>query len=451
MLSWLPWQDAAEMAGATAATWTVTRRSPRSWARALRPWAKELTLILVLYGMWQYAGAWSLGRRSVALSRGRTIWDVERDFYLPSERSVQDLVLHLHLLMRALNEYYAVVHVPALAACLIWLFVRHRDRYPEVRTVVALVTGASLVIQMFPVAPPRLLPNLGVVDTGALIGPNVYARGAPGLDQLSAMPSLHVAWAIVVAGAVIWVSRSRGRWLALLYPALTTFAVVVTGNHYWADAIVAAVLCAGATIIVARAYAAPRIPPAASTDPSPERVLEPAALAAHPSVVARLLGAAVAGSLLLVACSGSTAHPEATTTSPACPSASLAASVEAFAAAVGHDYYLVVLTNAGAHACTLAGIPSVSFLDANHQEIGAPAAPSGTTGSPVTLATDQPASAELVTTPPLCDSGQVPTSTYVSVMPPAQTAALTVPGAVALCDPTIMALKAGTRPPAARS
>src|SRR5580658_413833 len=223
MLSWLPWQDAAEMAGATAATWTVTRRSDRSWARALRPWAKELTLILVLYGMWQYAGAWSLGRRSVALSRGRTIWDVERDVHLPSERSVQALVLHLHLLMRGLNEYYAVVHVPALAACLIWLFVRHRDRYPEVRTVVALVTGASLVIQMFPVAPPRLLPHLGIVDTGTVIGPSVYSGGAPGLDQLSAMLSLRAGWARAIGVSAVWASSSRWRWLALAYPVLTLF------------------------------------------------------------------------------------------------------------------------------------------------------------------------------------------------------------------------------------
>jgi len=444
------------MAGATAATWTVTRRSDRSWARALRPWAKELTLILVLYGMWQWAGAWSLGRRSVALSRGRTIWDVERAVHLPSERSVQALVLHLHLLMRGLNEYYAVIHVPALAACLIWLFVRHRDRYPEVRTVVALVTGASLVIQMFPVAPPRLLPNLGVVDTGALIGPNVYARGAPGLDQLSAMPSLHVGWAIVVAGAIIWVCRGRWRWLALLYPALTTFAVVVTGNHYWADAIVAAALCAVATIIVARAYATAAVPPPPSGNAFPESVreLEPAAVAAHPrgdaqGVVARVLGATVAGSFLLVGCSGASTGPMAA--AAACPAASLGASVQAFAGAVGHDYYLIVLTNTGAPACTLAGIPGVSFLDANHQAVGAPAAPSGPTGSPVTLATNQPASAELVTTPPLCDSGQVPTSMFVSVVPPGQATPLTVAGAVALCDPTIMALKAGTNRPAARS
>jgi len=39
-------------------------------------------------------------------------------------------------------------------------------------------------------------------------------------------------------------ARSRWRWLALAYPALTTLAVVVTANHFWLDGIAAAALLA---------------------------------------------------------------------------------------------------------------------------------------------------------------------------------------------------------------
>ncbi len=269
MIDWLSWQDAAEMAGASAATWTVTRRPKSAWTKALRPWAKELTLILLLYGLWQFAGAWSVGRASAATGRGQTIWAVERALRLPSERAAQTLVLGHPNLVRGFNLYYAVVHVPALGACLLWLFIRHRDLYPRVRTAVALVTGASLVIQLFPVAPPRLLPHLGIVDTGAVFGPSVYRSGAPGLDQLSAMPSLHVGWALIVAVAVIWASRSRWRWLALVYPALTTFTVVVTGNHYWLDGLAAAALCAVAVLFVSKVYPT-GVPTAASPDPEVE-------------------------------------------------------------------------------------------------------------------------------------------------------------------------------------
>jgi hypothetical protein len=254
MLQWLPWEDAVTMAGATTATWAATARSRRSWGHRLRPWAQELTLVLLLYAMWQYAGAWSIGRVGSAVARGRTIWNLERSWHLPDERSVQRAVLHHPDLVHWLNEFYVEVHVPALGACLVWMFVRHRHDYPPVRTVVAIVTGVCLAIQMFPVAPPRLLPHLGVVDTGALIGPNDYSGGAPGIDQFSAMPSMHVAWALIVGGTIVWVSHSRYRWLALLYPALTIVVVVVTGNHYWADAIVAAAICVLAALVVSRVY-----------------------------------------------------------------------------------------------------------------------------------------------------------------------------------------------------
>jgi hypothetical protein len=254
MIGWLPWQDATELAGASAAAWAATCRRTRGWARSARPWAKELTLILLLYALWQFAGAWSVGRASAAITRGQAIWSAERAIHLPSERAVQAIVLPHTTLVHWLNWYYAAVHVPALGACLVWLFVRHRSVYPRVRTAVALVTGASLVIQLYPVAPPRLLPHLGLIDTGAVFGPSVYRRGAPGLDQLSAMPSLHVGWAVIVAVGVIWASRSQWRWLALAYPVLTMFTVVATGNHYWADGLVAAGLCAAALLIVSRTY-----------------------------------------------------------------------------------------------------------------------------------------------------------------------------------------------------
>jgi MFS superfamily sulfate permease-like transporter len=58
------------------------------------------------------------------------------------------------------------------------------------------------------------------------------------------MPSVHVGWALIVAFAVITVSRSRWRWLAAGYPLLTLLVVVVTANHFWLDGIAAGLLVA---------------------------------------------------------------------------------------------------------------------------------------------------------------------------------------------------------------
>ncbi len=100
-------------------------------------------------------------------------------------------------------------------------------------------------MQLIPVAPPRMLPGTGLVDTAVRYHQSVYSATAgfeP--DQLSAMPSVHVGWALLVAVAVIMTAKSGWRWLAVLYPVMTTLAVIVTANHFWLDGIVAALILA---------------------------------------------------------------------------------------------------------------------------------------------------------------------------------------------------------------
>ena len=65
---------------------------------------------------------------------------------------------------------------------------------------------------------------MGFVDTALRFGPNSYGDGgAYGnlANQFAAMPSLHFAWAVVVAWAMIKFSSSRWRYLAVLHPVLT--------------------------------------------------------------------------------------------------------------------------------------------------------------------------------------------------------------------------------------
>lgn len=248
-MQWLPWEDAAyAAAGAAVATRALSARTRRA-ARAGAAWTRELGVMFGLYALWQLAGGLSLGRAAGALERGRLIYRLERWLHLPSEASVQRVFLPYRGVLEVMNLYYVVLHVALTGACLVWVFARHRDRYPVVRNTLALATGASLLIALVPVAPPRLVSGLGVVDVGRLVGPTVYpATARPGLDQLSAMPSVHVAWALVVAASVIYVLRSPWRWLTLAYPVFTLTVVVVTGNHYFADGVVSVLIVAAAGV-----------------------------------------------------------------------------------------------------------------------------------------------------------------------------------------------------------
>ena len=240
----LTWQQAAELGGGLAVLGAGLRAVPRRRVRAVAPFFVETAILALLYAMWQLAGEWSVAGAAGAFRRAHTIMRVEQDVGMPSEHDVQHLVLGHRLLVEAANLYYATMHFTTMLVFLVWLFVRHRDRYRPVRATLAWTTLACLVIQLMPVAPPRLLP--GFVDTGLTYNQSVYDRGLE-VDQLSAMPSVHVAWAMLVGWYAVRVTRSRWRWLAALHAAVTAFVVVATANHWWLDGIVATaalVVCA---------------------------------------------------------------------------------------------------------------------------------------------------------------------------------------------------------------
>lgn len=234
------WQGNAEERQAAAPDAAAPRRVSVAKVIAI---GQETGIVVGLFALWQFAGRYATRVRGGALARARWIWHAERVARLPSEAAVQRLFLPHPLLVQLANLYYASLHFVGLIAVLAWVFLRHRDRYPEVRAILVMLTAACLFIQLIPVAPPRMLPSDGMVDTGVLYGQSVYGSIAGfNPDELSAMPSVHVAWALLVGVTVVRYSSSRWRWLALAYPAATTLAVVVTANHFWADGIVAGVL-----------------------------------------------------------------------------------------------------------------------------------------------------------------------------------------------------------------
>jgi hypothetical protein len=241
----LSWQQATLLAlGCGAAGVLLVHLGRGWWGAHIGPFLRETGIVTGLYALWQLAGNLAAGGFSTAISHAWWIWRAERALRLPSELDEQRLLLPHPLLCEIANLYYATMHFGMLIAMLIWLFAWHRDGYPVVRNAMAASTAICLLISFIPVAPPRLLAGTGITDLAARYGESVYAAvgSTAGADQLSAMPSVHVAWSILVAWAVITRAASRWRWLILLHPVITVFVVVGTGNHYWADGIVAAAI-----------------------------------------------------------------------------------------------------------------------------------------------------------------------------------------------------------------
>jgi len=234
----LSWQHSLEVAAALAAVGAVGALASHAKVRAVAAFLRECATIGLLYGLWQLAGHLSLHDSGDAYARARWWYDLQRTLHLPGQRATQDLILDHKIIVQGANLYYATMHFTMMFVFLLWLFWRHRDRYRPVRQVMAWTTLGCLLIQLVPVAPPRMFPDLGIVDTAMKYGQSVYAGGFAA-DQLSAMPSVHVAWAVFV-GYYAWrVSTSRWRYLGAAHAAITIFVVVATGNHWWMDGIVA--------------------------------------------------------------------------------------------------------------------------------------------------------------------------------------------------------------------
>src|SRR5699024_4259340 len=137
--------------------------------------AGELVIIVGLFIVYKYARLLIRHSTSEPFDNAANVLDAERFLRLPGELHVQDVLLTNEVLVTTANVYYAYVHFPLTALFLVWLFMRSRHHYLQFRTVLILMTGASLAIHTaFPLAPPRMFDALGFVDTGAAYGPAVY-------------------------------------------------------------------------------------------------------------------------------------------------------------------------------------------------------------------------------------------------------------------------------------
>ena len=210
----------------------------------IRVGVKELAIAGAVYQAYWFGRMLTRDSHSAASRNAERVIDLERAVGGFTELRLQRLAIDAPGMIEFLNRYYVFVHFPATIAFLLWVFAVRRHAYATIRCWFAAVTLAGLVIHvLFPLAPPRMTP--GFVDTLDVFGPDIYTDDTSRsvANQFAAMPSLHFGWALIVAIGLGRLTRRRSRvWMA--HPFITLLAIVVTGNHYWIDAGVAALLVA---------------------------------------------------------------------------------------------------------------------------------------------------------------------------------------------------------------
>jgi hypothetical protein len=231
---------------------------------SLSPAARvQLGIFLFAYLLYSAARFVTIGDLSVAQANADWIMNLEDTLSLGFESSVQQALTGT-VGIWLLNHLYLAAQLVVLPGALIFLWHRSKPMYERLRNTILATWVLSIPIYAaFPVAPPRLADS-GLVDT-------ITTQTGLSLDsslttsfynELAAVPSLHVGFAVIIGMAVAAAVRNpvvKVGWL--LWGPIIGLAVVATGNHYVFD-IAAGVVAAGLGYLLGAAVArmTPRSP-----------------------------------------------------------------------------------------------------------------------------------------------------------------------------------------------
>jgi hypothetical protein len=159
------------------------------------------------------------------------------------------------------NWMYVNSHFVITTTFLIWLYIARNYAFYYVRNMFMVAMGLALAgYLVYPTAPPRFLPEWGFTDTvAAFVGEGAENSANALYNPFAAVPSMHVAFALMIAGPALFLVRNRvlkAFWA--LYPAVVTFVVMVTANHFWMDAALGALVAAASASAASYAFARAR-------------------------------------------------------------------------------------------------------------------------------------------------------------------------------------------------
>jgi PAP2 superfamily len=223
---------------------------PERWRRASRPpLVGEVVLVVVSYVLYSAVRNGVPTHETAALERAVSLLAFEAALGIDIELSVNRAFAAVQWLIVGVNYYYATLHFVVTIGVLFWLYCRQPTHYRAARTVLYATNAVALLgFYLYPLAPPRLLPGYGYVDTVKVFdtwGSMASGDVASVSNQFAAMPSLHLGWSLWCGVAITMLARRRlVRVLGAAYPATTLVVIVATANHFVLDAVGGAVALA---------------------------------------------------------------------------------------------------------------------------------------------------------------------------------------------------------------
>lgn len=212
-----------------------------------------------------------IDRPETAYSNALDIIDLQRRLGIFWEADLNEWTSHRPFWAQVMNIIYFWLHFPLIIAFAIWLYYFRRNKYTFLRDAFLASGAIALVVYwLYPVAPPRELPQLaaqfdpdppvdilGFVDTLQKHLGYAYQTQStrPFVNPYAAMPSLHFGWNLLLGYGItrtFW--GERWAWImapvGVSLPIMQAFSMIMTANHFIVDA------AAGAAVAVVGLFVA---------------------------------------------------------------------------------------------------------------------------------------------------------------------------------------------------
>jgi hypothetical protein len=237
---------------------------PKGWPDFLL----QLGLFAAVDVLYELSRTFAKGDLAAAFVHARDVVSVEQTLGIFTEIDVQHFALSRPWVLDVANITYFHAHFAVTTLFMFWLYLRRNNHYYFVRNIVFSAMAIALVgYFLFPTAPPRMLTDLGFIDTLEKTASVNFNSGAIAFlsNPFAAVPSVHTCFSLIIGVSCFFlVRRTAVRLTWLLYPALIVFSIVATANHFWLDAILGALLAAvslGVAWVIERHH--PTLPPSA--------------------------------------------------------------------------------------------------------------------------------------------------------------------------------------------
>jgi hypothetical protein len=249
----------------------------------------QLAVLAAAYWAWRHARGAVDGSIGVSFSHARDLVSAERSLGLLIEPNVQHWAVGAGWPAEVARWGYANLHFKGSCLMLAIIYFGYRGSFGFVRNAVIAAMAISVIgYALFPTAPPRFLPELGLDPSTSVTGNNPLLSnpGDPLFNPFAAVPSMHVGLSVILAWSLAMLVRPRPLKAVLFaYPLLMTYVVIASGNHFWLDAVfglLTAAFAIGAAMLLARLNSdwsfgsATRSAPTGDLEPQPEPEAAPA-------------------------------------------------------------------------------------------------------------------------------------------------------------------------------